>query len=235
MLSQDPGAIVSQYYSTSLSTASGQAPLFCLDPSRDLIQLSPLWLSMTSPEQASALSEHEAVVYRGDHISDVLTQAPIFSQDPAGAGSQIGWADLFESGSAEMSSSGCSEVTSHPNRTMRVREPAPIFFEDTDIVPTEQNSTSYTTATSVHASVFSQHSREVGDHINRPTYLPLRSDQVSKFYHNSGGFPSQPNGTSYVVTPPLSLASLEGRPVTVNSFVHTGYNANGSEQVTTFL
>ncbi len=219
MLSQDPGAIVGQYYSTSLSTAPEQAPLFCLDPSRDLIQLSPLWLSMAFPEQAPALSEHEAVVYRGDHISDVLTQAPIFSMDPAGAGSQIGWADLFESGPAEM----------------RVREPAPIFFEDTDIVPTEQNSTSYTTATSVHASVFSQHSREVGDRINRPTYLPLRSDQVSKFYHNPGGIPSQPNGTSYVVTPPLSLASLEGRPVTVNSFVHTGYNADGSEQVTTFL
>ena len=233
MLSQDPGAIVSQYYSTSLSTAPEQALLFCLDPSRDLIQLSPLWLPMASPEQAPTLSEHEAVVCRGDHISDVLTQASIFSQDPAGAGSQIGWADLFESGPAEMSPSGCSGVTSgvtsYPNRTMRVREPAPIFFEDTDIVPAEQNSTSYTTATSVHASVFSQHSREVGDHINRPTYLPLRSDQVSKFYHNPGGIPSQPNGTGYVVAPPLSLASLEGRPVTVDSFVHTGHNANGSE------
>jgi hypothetical protein len=151
MLSQDSGAIVSQYYSTSyLSTAPEQAPLFCLDLSRDLMQPSPLWLSVAPPVQAPALIEHGAVVYREDHISDVLTQAPIFSQDPAGAASQIGWADPF----------GSEPATSYPIRTMRVREPAPIFSQDPGIVPTEQNSISYITATSVH------------DHINRSAYLP---------------------------------------------------------------
>ncbi len=73
-----------------------------------------------------------------------------------------------------MFSSGCSEVINYLNRTMRVREPALIFFKDTDIVFTEQNSTSYTTITLVHASMFSQLFKEVDDHINRFIYLLLR-------------------------------------------------------------
>jgi hypothetical protein len=44
---------------------------------------------MTFLVQASAFIEHKAIVYREDHISNVLTQASIFSQDTAEAASQI--------------------------------------------------------------------------------------------------------------------------------------------------
>jgi len=40
---------------------------------------------MTFFEQAFTLFKHEAIVYREDYISDVLTQALIFSQNSAEA------------------------------------------------------------------------------------------------------------------------------------------------------
>jgi len=70
-----------------------------------------------------------------------------------------------------MFSSDRSEVTSYFNCTMKVQESASIFSQNSDIVSTEQNSTFYTTITSVHALMFSQHSEEVNDHINRSVYL----------------------------------------------------------------
>ncbi len=163
MLSQDSDAIVSQYYSTSyLSTAPEQASLFCLNLSRDLMQPSSLWLSVTPLVQASALIEHEAIVYREDHISDILTQASIFFQDSAEAASQIGWADPFES----------EPATSYLIRTMRVRESASIFSQNSGIVSTKQNSIFYITTTSVH------------DHINRSVYLSS-FEILSQFEWNS--------------------------------------------------
>lgn len=40
---------------------------------------------MTSLKQAFIFFKHEAIVYREDYISDVLTQAFIFFQNPAEA------------------------------------------------------------------------------------------------------------------------------------------------------
>lgn len=150
MLLQDSNAIVSQYYSTSyLSTTLKQASLFCLNLSRDLMQSSSLWLSVTSLMQASALIKHEVIIYHENYISDVLMQASIFFQDSAEAASQIDWVDSFESESA----------TSYLICTMKVQESASIFSQNSDIVSMKQNSIFYIMITSVH------------DHINHSVYL----------------------------------------------------------------
>ena len=78
-------------------------------------------------------------------------------------------------------------------------------------------------------AVFLQHFKEVSDHINRSVYLSLRSDQVSKFYHNSSDISSRLNGIDYLVASQRSFTSLKDWSVTLNSFVHTDYNANASK------
>jgi len=82
------------------------------------------------------------------------------------------------------------------------RESASIFSQNSDIFSTEQNSTIYTTK-------FLQHFREVSDHINRSVYLSLRSNQVSKFYHNSSDISSQLNGIDYLVASQQSFTPLK--------------------------
>ena len=59
--------------------------------------------------------------------------------------------------------------------------------------------------------------------------------QVSKFYHNSSDISSLLNGIDYLVASQRRFTSLKDWSVTLNSFVHTVYNANDSKQVTNLL
>lgn len=73
-----------------------------------------------------------------------------------------------------MFSLNCNEVTNYFNRTMRIREFILIFFKNINIIFIKQNSTFYITIILIYASMFSQHFKEVNDHINRFIYLLLR-------------------------------------------------------------
>jgi len=250
VFSRDPGAIGSQNDSTSYSsTTLDQAPRFFEEPSGVPTQLDEAWPPMTSREQALILNQSyrgaTTQLQRDDQPTVALAQAPIFSPDCAGAAGQsppASYPQSFASGEASGQTAIFSQdhggIASNYNRInsrSTALEHDATCFPDLSVMPTQQNSIRYSTATSVQAPIFSRDPGGVGGRMYQPAYFSGGTDQVSTSYQDSSGVSDQFDRMGNLEDPSRGFVSSRHMPMASDHFGDAGYLAADSGQAATFL